>query len=165
MTSIPSDNSFDPVRMFRSMERHGHTAALGLKYRNHGDDWAELAMPWREDLVGDADAQTMATGAIIALMDMTSGVAVWTRLKIFRLQATLDLRIDYLRAARPRADMIGRVECYRVARDVAFVRGIAHDGDAEDPVAHIAASFMFIGPVWAVRELPPPDESMKGPSA
>lgn len=165
MTSIPTDNSFDPVRMFRSMERHGHTAALGLKYRNHGDDWAELAMPWREDLVGDAEAQTMATGAIIALMDMTSGVAVWTRLKIFRLQATLDLRIDYLRAARPRADMIGRVECYRVTRDVAFVRGIAHDGDAEDPVAHIAASFMFIGPPWAVRGTPDIDFSKEGLSA
>jgi acyl-coenzyme A thioesterase PaaI-like protein len=78
-------------------------------------------------------------------------MAVWTKLNHFRPMATLDLRIDYLRAAKPRADMVGHVECYRVAREVAFVRGIAHDGDAADPVANMAATFMFIGPPMAPR--------------
>ena len=30
----------------------------------------------------------------------------------------------------------------RVARSIAFTRGIAHDGDLADPVAHVAATFM-----------------------
>lgn len=139
-------SAFDPARMFKAMERYGHSGALGLRYAGHGPDWAALAMPWRAELVGDAAAQTMATGAIITLMDMASGMAVWTTLGHFRPQATLDLRIDYLRAAQPRADMVGRVECYRVAREIAFVRGIAHDGDPADPVANVAGTFMFTGP-------------------
>ena len=144
---------FDPERMFRSMERHGHSQMLGLKYGGHGADWAELRMPWRAELVGDEAQETMATGAITGLMDMTSGVAVWTRLSVFRPQATLDLRIDYLRAAKPRADMTARVECYRVTSEIAFVRGMAHDGDAADPVANLAATFMFTGPPMYPRSI------------
>ena len=145
------DGSFDPARMFRAMENYGHSGALGLRYAAHDGDWAELAMPWRAEMVGDVGQQTMASGAVIALLDMTAGMAVWTTLGHFRPMVTLDLRIDYLRAAHPRADMAGRVECYRVARDVAFVRGVAHDGDADDPVAHMAATFMFIGEPMAAR--------------
>ncbi len=137
---------FDPARMFRWMERSGHSAALGLKFGSHGEDWVELRLPWRPELVGDEAAQTIATGAIIGLMDMTSGMCVWAKLGHFRPQATLDLRVDYLRSAKGGADMVAQVHCYRVAREIAFVRGIAHDGDPLDPVAHVAASFMFIGP-------------------
>jgi len=39
--------------------------------------------------------------------------------------------------------VIGHGECYRVTRRIAFVRGYAHDGDADDPVAHVAGTFMF----------------------
>ena len=31
-----------------------------------------------------------------------------------------------------------------MTRSAAFVRGVAHDGDADDPVAHIAGVFMTI---------------------
>ena len=41
--------------------------------------------------------------------------------------------------------MKGRVECYRITRSAAFVRGIAYDDDPEDPVAHVAGCFMTIG--------------------
>ena len=137
---------FDPARLFRTMEKTGHSKALGLRYIAHGDDWAEISMPWRPDLVGDVEKQTMATGAISGLVDMASGVSVWTRLDTFRPQATLDLRIDYMRAATPSADMIARAECFRVAREIAFVRGVAHDGDIDDPVAAFSGCFMFTGP-------------------
>ncbi len=142
-----SARNFDPARLFRAVTGHGHVGALGLQYSAHGDDWAELALPWRDALVGDAGAGTIATGAVIALMDMAAGVAVWTAIDSFRPQATLDLRVDYLRAAGPRCDIFGWAQCTRVARDIAFVRGVAHDGDRDDPVATVAATFMFTGPV------------------
>jgi acyl-coenzyme A thioesterase PaaI-like protein len=63
----------------------------------------------------------------------------------FLPHATLDLRVDYLRPAASGRTVIGRGECYRVTRSVAFVRGIAHDGDAADPVANVAGTFMFTG--------------------
>ena len=146
MTDIASSGGFDPARMFAAMERHGHSQALGLVYRGHGTDWAEIAMPWRADLVGNTDAQTVSNGAMIGLMDMAGGVAVWTQLNQFRPQVTLDLRIDYVRAATPGATVTARVECYRTTREIAFVRGIAHDGNPTDPVANMTALFMFTGP-------------------
>ncbi len=85
----------------------------------------------------------IASGPIISLMDMATSIAIWVRLGRFRHQATLDLRVDYLRPAVPGRDIIGRGECYAVTRSIGFVRGIAHDGDADDPVAHVGGTFMF----------------------
>ena len=43
----------------------------------------------------------IASGPIVSLMDMATSLAIWIRLGQFRHQATLDLRVDYLRPARP----------------------------------------------------------------
>ena len=137
--------TFDPEKaaeMFFSQA--GHSGWLGLVYRDHGEDWVELELPWREDLLGDQTRKVLASGPIVSLMDMTSGMSIWTASKTFIPVATLDLRVDYQRPARARASVIGRVECYKMTRSAAFVRGIAHDGEASDPVAHVAGVFMTI---------------------
>jgi acyl-coenzyme A thioesterase PaaI-like protein len=64
------------------------------------------------------------------------------KLGTFRPQATLDLRVDYLRPAVPGRAVIGRGSCYRMTRSIAFVRGFAHDGDPDDPVANVTGTFM-----------------------
>lgn len=122
--------------------RVGHGAALGIDYRAHGDDWAELVLPYSASLIGFEDTGVIASGPIISLMDMATSVAVWIRRGGFRSQATVDMRVDYLRPAKPEHAVIGRGKCYRLTRTIAFVRGTAHDGDADDPVAHVAATFM-----------------------
>ena len=132
---------FDPKRLFESRFA-GHGATLGIAYHEHGDDWAELSLPYAEKLIGDPSTGVIASGPILALMDMATSVAVWLKLGMFKPHATLDLRIDYLRPARPGQTVIGRGECYRITRSVAFVRGQAHDGDPSDPVANVAATFM-----------------------
>ncbi len=124
----------------------GHIGALGMGYRAHGADWIELELPYAAKLVGDPATGVMASGAILALMDMACGASIWLANKMFRPQATLDLRVDYLRPATPGSTVIGRAECYRLTRSIAFVRGQAHDGDAADPLAQVAATFMFTGP-------------------
>ena len=134
--------SFDPAH-FLSSRFAGHGGALGLTYRAHGPDWAELALPWRADLVGDPATGVLASGPILAMMDMATSVAVWLKFGAFRPQATLDLRIDYLRPATPGRTVIGRGECTRITRAIAFVQGQAHDGDPVDPLAHVAGTFMF----------------------
>ncbi|MCD2323234.1 PaaI family thioesterase [Sphingomonas sp. IC-56] len=134
---------FDPKRLFESRFA-GHGATLGIAYHHHGEDWAELALPYADKLIGDLDSGVMASGPILALMDMATSVAVWLKLDLFKPHATLDLRIDYLRPARPGRTVIGRGECYRITRSVAFVRGQAHDGDPDDPVANVAATFMAV---------------------
>jgi len=132
---------FDPARLFAA-RLGGHFAALGTEYRAHGDDWVELAMPYDEALIGDPARGVIASGPILAMMDVATSAAVWRRHGRFVAHATLDLRVDYLRAATPGRTIVGRGECYRIARSVAFVRGQAHDGDPDDPIAHVAGTFM-----------------------
>lgn len=144
-TKLPDGMQYDPEKVARMFTRHGHTAFLGMEYHAHGADWMELALPWREDLVGVEETGVLASGPIISLLDNATSMAVWVRLGVFSPQVTLDLRIDYVRAAVPGKTVIARAECYQVRRSMAFVRGIAHDGDANDPVAHTAGIFMMLG--------------------
>ncbi|HEV2746591.1 MAG TPA: PaaI family thioesterase [Allosphingosinicella sp.] len=124
-------------------EKLGHGGALGIRYHRHSSAWVELALDYDERLIGVVESGIIASGPIISLMDMATSLAVWVRLNRFRHQATLDLRVDYLRPATPGKTIVGRGECYAATRSVGFVRGVAHDGDPSDPVAHVAATFMF----------------------
>ncbi|WP_420142690.1 PaaI family thioesterase [Sphingomonas sp.] len=143
---IPPDPApFDPAAAL-AQRRDGHIVALGLRYVAHGEDWCELALDYDRRLVSDGTSGILASGPIVSLMDTASGFAVWVKRGALLPQATLDLRIDYLRPARPGTTVSGRAECYRLTRRVAFVRGVAHDGDAADPVAHLAGTYMLTDP-------------------
>ena len=135
--------AFDPVRLAHLLSGLGHNRLLGLTYVAHGAEGFDLRLPYAEALVGDPETGILASGPIVALMDMASSMAIWTRYGDFTPLATLDLRVDYLRPARAGCDVIGRAICYRLTRRIAFVRGHAHDGDPDDPVAHVAGTFMF----------------------
>lgn len=137
------DTPFDPERIITMLAGYAHHGLIGLRYVAHGDDWAELAFDYSEKLIGDEATGVLASGPILTLMDMVTSVAILMKKKKLQPQATLDLRIDYLRPATPGKAVFGRGECYRVARSVAFVRGQAHDGDPADPIANVAATYMF----------------------
>lgn len=139
MSEIPG---FDPERFFRA--RLGHGGAIGIDFHAHGDDWAELALPYSTQLIGNRASAVIASGPILSLMDMATSISVWLRADAFIPHATLDLRVDYLRPATPGKTVIGRGECYRITRSIAFVRGQAHDGDPDDPLAHVAGTFMAL---------------------
>ena len=135
-------DGFDPERFFQLARKVGHGRALGLEYHAKGENWVELALPWREELVTLPETGVMASSAIVSLVDTCSGTAVWQRLGAFRHIATMDLRLDYLRPAVKGETVIARCECYKLTRRVAFVRGVAHGSDPERPIAHSAATFM-----------------------
>jgi uncharacterized protein (TIGR00369 family) len=142
-SETPQVRAFDP-RIWFGGRFGGHGGRLGIVFHDCGAEWAELALPYAEGLVGDPDAGVIASGPILALMDVAASIAVWSKLGAFKAHATLDLRIDYLRPARPGQTVIGRAECYRITRSIAFVRGQAHDGDPDDPIAHVAGTFMAV---------------------
>jgi len=133
---------FDPEAFTHMVRRVGHGGALGIHYIAHGPDWVELGLDYQEKLVGVAETGVLASGPIISLMDMATSMAIWMKLGRFRPQATLDLRVDYLRPATPGQRIVGRGECYGMTKSIAFVRGTAHDGDADDPVAHVTGTFI-----------------------
>ncbi len=142
--AIPPGMAFEPSRFGKFMMKHGHTGFVGMEYRGHGSNWIELGLPWREDLVGDPETGVLASGPIISLLDNATSMSVWALRGGFRPQVTLDLRVDYVRAARPGKTIIAWAECYQLKTSMAFVRGIAHDGDIADPVAHAAGIFIQV---------------------
>ena len=142
MNESPRTVGFDPQRFFSFARNLGHAGALGLGYVDHGEDWVELSLPYDEKLIGVPEGGIIASGPIVSLMDMATSMSIWIKLGHFRHQVTLDLRVDYLRPAVPGRTIIGRGECYGLTRSVGFVRGVAHDGDPADPVAHVSATFM-----------------------
>lgn len=122
-----------------------HNRALGLEivdFRHEtGEVWMRL--PYAEKLVGNPDDGVLHGGAVTSLMDAACGMAVMVRLGRSAPIATLDLRIDYLKPAAARRDVVAHTECFKITRSVAFVRGLAyHGGDESDPIAAVAATFI-----------------------
>jgi uncharacterized protein (TIGR00369 family) len=121
----------------------GHNAALGMRLVDHGRGWSRLAIDWREDLVDDPVSGEIASGIVLALLDVASGTAVWTAVGGAALSVTLDLHVDYLGTPRRGHRVVALVECYHLEDMVAFVRGHAHDGDPDRPIASLAGSFFY----------------------
>jgi len=135
---------FDAARLIRMMSKNGHNKLINTQYHGHGPGWCELALPYSEALVTDTASGILASGPIFTLMDMATSLSIWLKTGVFQPQATLDLRIDYLRPAKPGQTVIGRGECYHVTRSIAFIRGHAHDGDPDKPIAHVAGTYFFM---------------------
>lgn len=137
-----------PLDTMRAMGPHlilasPQAKALGLEAVAIDRAEATLRLPYRADLIGDPDTGVIAGGAVTTLLDHTCGQAVWAALEEFTSIATLDLRIDYMRAAEPGLAVTAHARCYKLTRSVAFVRALAYDRDEADPIATVQATFML----------------------
>ena len=120
-----------------------HTGALGFVFDGlHGGD-PRIRVPWREDLVGDPETGILAGGLVTTLLDHIGGLAVWTAMDDFQPIATLDLRVDYMRAARPRQTLLAQAHCFRLTPTIAFVRAWAFEETPSDPVAASQAAYVL----------------------
>ncbi len=118
-----------------------HARALGMELSEIGAGVAEISMPYDERLVGDARTGVIHGGAVSTLMDTCSGAAVMSHPAAPGGTATIDLRIDYMRAATPGQRITARATCYHITRTVAFVRAVATDDDTANPVASATGAF------------------------
>lgn len=119
-----------------------HTHALGFQYEGLEGDRVRLRLTYREDLVGDPETGVLAGGLVTTLLDHVGGLAVWVGLKTYQPIATLDLRVDYMRAAIPGRDLIAEARCYRLTRSIGFVRAWAFEDDPADPVAAAQSAYV-----------------------
>ena len=129
----------------RMVEAVPQAAALGFKLLSVESGKGSILTPWREDLVGDPDTGVIAGGVVTALLDHCCGLAITSRSLEggFLSTATLDLRIDYMRPAAPRADVTATAHCYKLTRSIAFVRAHAFDADPDDPIATAQGAFVL----------------------
>lgn len=122
-----------------------HCNALNMTLTSIEDGVAEMELPYDLRIVGDPETGVVHGGAVSALLDTCCGAAAMSHPKSPSGTATIDLRIDYMRAAKPGQTVRTRAECYHITRSVAFVRATAYDDDAEHPVATAAGAFTVEG--------------------
>lgn len=120
-----------------------HNRALGLRIVSMERGGVTYLLPYAPKLVGNPETGVLHGGAITALLDACSGAAVFAALTEWQPIATLDLRIDYMRAAVPGRDVIAKATCYKLARNVAFTRAVAYHDDEADPIASSTGTFML----------------------
>ncbi|WP_434648591.1 PaaI family thioesterase [Pseudomonas sp. D1-2] len=140
---MAEDPVFERATRFLSALRHCHV--LGIKLHSASRDGLTLELPYSAHLVGNPLTGIVHGGALTSLMDTACGMSTLCVLPQFEVCPTLDLRIDYMHAARPNKAIYGFAQCYRVTPDVIFSRGFAYQDDPEQPIAHVVGTFMRLG--------------------
>ncbi|MFT6024398.1 MAG: hypothetical protein ACI9PY_002523 [Ascidiaceihabitans sp.] len=141
-----ADKAIRQAQMARQfMEAIPHARDLGMVLTELDAGVATITMPYDERLIGDPDTGVMHGGAVSALMDSCCGAAVMCHPSNPGGTATIDLRIDYMRAATPGQGLTTTATCYHITRSVAFVRATACDEDMENPVAMATGTFTVEG--------------------
>ncbi len=118
-------------------------ADLGFKLVKLERAHAIISLEYQEKLIGNPITGVVHGGVITALLDHASGVAVVAALDKPTSIATLDMRIDYMRAAEPGLRIFGDSTCFKVTSSIAFVRGAAYHDAIDDPIATVTATFML----------------------
>ncbi|WP_170572666.1 PaaI family thioesterase [Ruegeria atlantica] len=129
----------------RFIEAIPHARALELELTTIGDGEAAITMPYNTELVGDPRTGVIHGGAVFTALDTCCGAAVMSHPSAPGGTATIDLRIDYMRAATPGQSITARATCYHITRNVAFVRATAMDEDQDLPVATASGAFTVEG--------------------
>lgn len=138
------DNLIEKLWEFAPIMVEGtpHARLLGMKFVAVDKGKSTLRLPYSQKFIGNPKTRVLHGGAITTVLDQALGLAAISGYDTLTSVATLNLSIDYMRAAEPGKGIIATANCYKVTRHIAFVRGIAHDGDEDNPVAMAQATFM-----------------------
>lgn len=117
--------------------------ALGIKVVSARENELILELPYSDQIIGNPDSGIIHGGAITTLMDTAAGAGVLCAVPEFELCPTLDLRVDYMRSAKPGQSVYARASCYRRTSNILFMRCEAYQIDRS--VAHCVATFMRMG--------------------
>jgi uncharacterized protein (TIGR00369 family) len=125
------------------LARTPHMRDIGSRVVGVDRARGSMLLPARADWLGDPVRGLMHPGVLTVLADSACGLAVGAALRERAPYATLDLRMDYLRPAGPEHDVTCDAHCYRLSRNVAFVRADVWQSDRSQPIAAAQATFML----------------------
>jgi len=141
-----SSIGFDPAARLAAAQAFfkviPHSATLGLEVVACEPGVIIARLPYKPELVGNPYTGRIHGGAVMTLVDQASGAAVVHSLDVPESVATLDLRVDHLRPPEAGRDVFARAECYRIAREIAFVRCVCYQDDPADPFVSSMSTFM-----------------------
>lgn len=142
MTHSDPFNRIDDFK-FGPLDDLPHARALNMRLIASERARCTILIPYAPHLVGNPETGVIHGGVITTLLDHASGAAIHLALETPTSMATLDFRIDYMKSAIPGEDLRGDTHCYKVTRNVAFVRGVAYHTDPDDPIATSVGTFML----------------------
>lgn len=115
---------------------------MALEIEKVSSEGVRVRMPFNTDFCVDADQTLLHGGILTALLDSVFGLANFVAIDGVSTMATLDLRVDYLRPARSRSDVIVSAHCFRKTSQIAFNSGsIWFEGHEDAEIARGTASF------------------------
>ena len=126
--------------------------ALGAEVVEAAPGRSVMRLPYAPHIVGNPDTGVVHGGAVTGMLDHACGMAVGSALAAqptpeggtgMRGVATLDLRIDYLKAAQPGTAITVIGECVKITHQIVFARGRAYQDSPDDPVALATGTFMI----------------------
>ncbi|WP_395644894.1 PaaI family thioesterase [Terricaulis sp.] len=133
----------DPLERVRAMIQFTPQArALGVEVTHIEKAKVRGRVPYKPELVGDPETGVIAGGVITAFLDQLCGTAAVAAMDEPTVVATIDLRIDYMRAAAPGKPVCAEAQCYKIGKNVAFVRAVAFEDTPDNPIAHAVSTFM-----------------------
>jgi uncharacterized protein (TIGR00369 family) len=130
--------------MAQGMGQTPFLRALGGELLEFKKGLGRLRLPWSEKLVGNPETGVVHGGVITAMLDQACGMAIGSALDTPMAMATLDLRIDYMKPATPRIDILIESECLKITREIAFARARAYHTIIDDPIAIATGTFMLM---------------------
>ena len=134
-----------------ALESLPHNAKLGIRMVEIAPGRCTTYIEFRPELVGDPSRGVLHGGVVTTLIDATAGAAVYASIPLDRSLATLDMRIDYLKPAKPDKRLYATAELYRLTRRIAFVRASAYQDRRGNQVANCVASFMVGSVGYSMR--------------
>ncbi len=137
-------------RFLHSLGGAAYFEAIGAQVVEAVAGRSTMRLPYAPHLVGNPDTGVVHGGVITGLLDHACGMAVGSALGALsstaggmRGIATLDLRIDYLKAAKPGADITVIAECVKITRQIVFARGRAFQASEDDLIASATGTFII----------------------
>jgi len=82
-------------------------------------------------------------GVLGAFLELTALLRLIAESGTDRVPKPISFTVDYLRAAESDLELYARSDCYRLARNVAFVRAVAYERTPDDAFASCLGTFML----------------------
>lgn len=119
-----------------------HCRLLNMSVEAITDTHLVMRLPYQQAIVGNPETGAVHGGSLTTLMDTASGAAAILALPEPGLCPTLDLRIDYMNAARAGEDLLAYACVSRVSSSVIFTECQVVQAHDETVVAKCSATFM-----------------------
>jgi uncharacterized protein (TIGR00369 family) len=117
-------------------------ASIGIAIEPGPVGVLRIRMPYDPRLIGNTLLPALHGGAVASIIEIAGQLAVMRQAGLRQPPATIDTRVDYLRAGKP-VDTLADAEFVRLGRRVANLRVTAWQDDRARPIATGNIAFLL----------------------